>query len=129
MNSNPLNKVFNKYAQVVSILFNARTNAHILHLQSKSFSQHKALDEYYSALPDLADSFAESAQGTQGILTGYSLGELYQGDPISFVQSTLDSLLKLRAQFDVKTEGHLIQLIDDMVELHTSTLYKLKNLK
>lgn len=118
----------NKYTEVVSILFNARTNMHIAHLQTKLYSAHKALDEYYNGVLDLADSFAESSQGTQGILTGYSLGTLAL-DPIPFIESTMGKLLDLRSQFDLKTEGHLIQLIDDMVELHTTTLYKLKNLK
>lgn len=116
----------NKYAQVVSILFNARTNAHIAHLQSKSYAQHKALDDFYTQVVDLADSFAESAQGTQGIIQGYTLGNLNTQDITSYLKAQQEELLKLRNQF---TEGHLIQLIDDMQELYTSTIYKLVNLK
>lgn len=119
----------NKYTQVVSLLFNARTNVHIMHLQTKSFAVHKALDEFYSAIVGLADSFAESAQGTQGILQGYSIGTLYTGEPIPFLKSNMEELLKIKATLNQKMEGHLIQLIDDMVELYTSTIYKLTNLK
>lgn len=119
----------NKYTKVVSILFNARTNAHIMHLQTKSYAQHIALNEYYSGVLDLADKFAESAQGTQGILQGYILGDVVNTQPSAFIKSVMMELLKCRAYFDSKTEGHLIQLIDDMVELHTSTVYKLDNLK
>lgn len=73
----------NKYTKVVSLLFNARTNAHIAHLQTRSFAQHKALDESYKGLLDIADSFAEASQ-LNGILTGYTLGNLNTGDMGSF---------------------------------------------
>lgn len=32
-----------KYTKVVSLLFNARTNAHIAHLQTKSYAAHKRI--------------------------------------------------------------------------------------
>ena len=50
----------NKYTKVVSLLFNARTNAHIAHLQTRSFAQHKALDEFYNGILDIADRFCRS---------------------------------------------------------------------
>ena len=33
-------------------LLHAATNGHILHLQTKSYSEHKALQKYYEELPD-----------------------------------------------------------------------------
>lgn len=131
MDANPLTIALskNKYTSVVSLLFNARTNAHIAHLQTKSYATHKALNEFYDAVVDIADSFAESAQGTQGILQGYTLGNLHTGDITILLHANHAELLKLRGQFDAKTEGHLIQIIDDAVELYTSTIYKLKFLK
>lgn len=119
----------NKYVQVVNILFNARTNTHIAHLQTKSYAAHKALNEFYDAVVDLADTFAESVQGTQGILTGYDLGKLNTGDIVALLKSNQQELLSIRSQFNAAKEGHLIQLIDDMIELYTSTLYKLTFLK
>lgn len=119
----------NKYTQVVSLLFNARTNAHIAHLQTSSYAAHKALDEFYSGVLDLADSFAESAQGTQGILTGYDLGKLNTGDITTFLKGNMTELLSCRTYFSPTKEGHLIQLIDDMIELYTTCIYKLAQLK
>lgn len=119
----------NKYAQVVSILFNARTNAHFAHLQTKSYAAHKALNEFYDDVVGIADSFAEAAQGDIGIITGYSIGQLNTGDIVSFLKNNLTELRNLRTQFNPSKEGHLIQLIDDMQELYTSTIYKLVNLK
>lgn len=64
--------------------------------------------------------------GTQGILSGYTLGELNTGDIIVFIENKYNELLSLRKEF---TEGHLVQLIDDANTVLSSGLYKLKNLK
>ena len=47
-----------KHAYVVSTLFNARTNAHIAHLQTKSYARHIALGDFYDGVLDIADKFA-----------------------------------------------------------------------
>lgn len=106
------------------MFFNARTNAHIAHLQTTSFAQHKALNEFYDGILDIADSFAEASQ-INGVLTGYTLGEL-QPDILKMLKSQYQQLLNLKSQF---TEGHLLQLIDDATELYSTTLYKLTTLK
>lgn len=115
-----------KYTKVVSLLFNARTNAHIAHLQTKSYAQHVALNSLYDGLLDIADKFAESAQGTQGILNGYTLGTLWSGDVITNIENLHNELSGMKKEF---TEGHLLQIFDDATELTSTTLYKLKNLK
>jgi len=115
-----------KYTKVVSLLFNLRTNVHIAHLQTRSYAAHKALNEIYDEILDIADAFAESAMATQGILSGYTLGELNTGDIIVFIENKYNELLSLRKEF---TEGHLVQLIDDANTVLSSGLYKLKNLK
>lgn len=112
-----------KYVQVVNLLFNARTNAHILHLQTRSYAVHKALDEFYTDILGIADSFAEASMGVTGaILVGFDLGVLSMEGPIKTLKSQLEELIKLRSKF---TEGDLVQLIDDASELYHSTIYKL----
>jgi len=115
-----------KYAKLISLLFNARTNTHIAHLQTTSYAQHKALNEFYDGVIDLADRFAESAQGSIGIITGYTIGDLFTGSITDYLKGQLTEILSMRSQFQ---EGHLVQIIDDVVELYTSTLYKLTILK
>lgn len=110
-----------KYVQVINMLFNARTNTHIAHLQTKSFAAHKALNEFYDGIIGIADSFAEASQ-VNGILTGYDLGKLYTGSIESYLKGQYTELLNMKSQFK---EGHLLQLIDDATELYASTIYKL----
>lgn len=114
-----------KYTKVVSLLFNIRTNAHIAHLQSTSFSAHKALNTLYEDILEVADRFAESAQ-KDGILNGYTLGELYSGNFITFLESKYNEIIECRKSI---TETHLLQILDDGQEIISSTIYKLKFLK
>jgi len=53
-------------AELVVELMNAATSFHKLHLSvtgDGSYAQHKALNEIYDALPELADTIAEGMQG------------------------------------------------------------------
>ena len=54
--------------EFILTLLHAATNTHILHLRSKSFSEHSALGEFYQALPDLVDAVVEATQGRYGDL-------------------------------------------------------------
>ena len=56
--------------KVLQKLFEARDVIHILHLNTTSYSEHKALNEFYDSWLDLADSFIETYQGKYGRITG-----------------------------------------------------------
>jgi DNA-binding ferritin-like protein len=55
-------------AELVMRLFHARTAAHVMHLQTTSYAKHKALNEFYDAIVDFADSIAEGYQGEHGMI-------------------------------------------------------------
>ena len=44
-------------------LFLARDVAHSVHLNTRSYAKHKALNEFYTKVVELADTFAEAYQG------------------------------------------------------------------
>jgi len=50
-------------AELVMRCFHSRTAAHVLHLKSKSYSEHMALHDFYDSIVDLTDEFAEMYQG------------------------------------------------------------------
>lgn len=111
-----------------SMLLHGVTQAHVLHLQSKSFSEHKALGEFYDGLQDLADSIIESYQGTYGIVKGYEDSELYENESSI---TCLEKMLR-RIELDTPTlfqDSDLLNQVDEIKTLLRSTLYKLKNLK
>ena len=55
-------------ADFVGTLFLARDVAHSVHLGTRSFSKHMALNEFYDNIVDLADKFAEAYQGRHGLI-------------------------------------------------------------
>lgn len=109
-------------SKIVSLLFNARTNAHFFHLETKSFAQHKALDDFYSGVVDLGDRFAESYQGQYGLISGYTIGNK-ESEPLAMLVDQLKQVVNLKSSFK---DSHLVQILDDVVELYTSTIYKLR---
>jgi hypothetical protein len=49
-----------KASDFVGMLFLARDVAHSVHLNTRSFAKHSALQGFYEGIVDLADSFAEA---------------------------------------------------------------------
>ena len=55
-------------ANFVGILFLGRDVAHSVHLNTRSYAKHKALQKFYNGVVDLADKFAEAYQGRHGLI-------------------------------------------------------------
>jgi len=120
----------NSFTQLVSKILHSRTQVHIFHLQTKSFAEHKALNDYYDEVLELFDSLVESYQGKHGILSNYKCDgfENYKsGDQvISYLKELDGDIESLRKSIK---ESFLQNQIDTVQELINSTLYKLRFLK
>jgi hypothetical protein len=62
-----------KASDFVGLFFLARDVTHSVHLNTRSYSKHKALQKFYEGIIDLADSFAEAYQGRHGLIGPISL--------------------------------------------------------
>lgn len=118
-------------ALFISTLFAARTQAHVFHLQTKSYAAHKALGAFYDGIVDLADDYVEMAQGTMGIITGYSVPAKLAEEPDA------KDLVRYFEMLGSKVKGMENTLPDDcdlenkfadILGLIHSTTYKLKYL-
>lgn len=106
-------------------LLHAATAAHMLHLQTRSFSQHMALGSLYEALPGAVDELIESYQGKYGVIRNYPSGfTTPTGSPLAFVQAQIANLKAKRAQVGDDTE--LQNLVDEIASLLDGTEYKLR---
>ena len=114
--------------QFVSLLFEARDISHNYHLKSKSYSEHIALNEFYSKILELTDEFVETYQGQYGIINITNEEKSDINLPINYLMSFVDKIRKYNFSLDVK-DSHLKNIIDEMTALTYKTLYKLKNLK
>ena len=114
-------------ADFVGTLFLARDVAHSVHLNTRSFAKHSALNTFYDEVIELADGFAEAYQGRHGLIGPISLMSAKKTtNIIEFLESSLADIEKMRYEFIDKSDSALQNLIDGIVELYLSTLYKLK---
>jgi hypothetical protein len=115
---------------LVSRLLDSQRQTHIFHLQTKSFAEHKALQDYYDAIADLVDGIVESYQGKYGILTGWkSVGTAeYQSSEqvITYLKALGDEVAKV---FSIVKDTYIQNQLDEVTALINSTLYKLRFLK
>ena len=123
-------KVSGSFVDIVSGILHSRTQIHIYHLQTKSFSVHKALNDYYDGVVDLFDGLVESYQGKHGIVEDYKCDGY---DNYTSVNSAIEYLQKLDKTIEgsrksVK-ESFIQNQIDTVQELIYSTIYKLKFLE
>jgi DNA-binding ferritin-like protein len=116
-----------KCADFVGTLFLARDVAHSVHLNTRSFAKHSALNSFYDEIVDLADKFAEAYQGRHGLIGPISLMSAKKTtNIIEFLEDSLADIEKMRYEVVEKTDTALQNIIDEIVGLYLSTLYKLK---
>ncbi len=118
-----------KAKDFVGMLFLARDVAHSVHLNTRSYSKHVALNTFYDSIIDHADAFAEAYQGRHGLIGPISLMSAKKTtNIIEFLESSLADIEDMRYKVVKKEDTSLQQLIDNIVELFLTTLYKLKYL-
>lgn len=116
-----------KVADFVGTLFLARDVAHSVHLNTRSFAKHSALNTFYDEIVELADKFSEAFQGRNGLIGPISLMSATKtNNIIEFLQASMDELEKCRYEVCEKTDTPLQNIIDEIIGLYLSTLYKLK---
>jgi hypothetical protein len=114
----------------VGVLFLSRTVAHQLHLKTTSYAEHKALQEFYEGIVELADGFAEQYQGAYAKLLDIPfLAAKELTEPVKYFEETLKWIEDNRYDVCEKSETALQNAIDEVVALFQSTLYKLRFLK
>lgn len=106
-----------------------RTATHLAHLSSKSYSEHVALGEFYTALSDLTDKYAEVCMGltSQVPASKWPSTAPPTGTPVSMLEDFLEDITA-----EVEECGDrqsLLNILAGMEELTAQTLYKLRNLK
>lgn len=116
-----------KAADFVGLLFLGRDVAHSVHLNTRSFAKHMALQGFYEGIVDLADKFAEAYQGKYGLIGGITLQSAKKtANIVEFLQDQMDEIEANRYKVVDKDCTALHNIIDEIVGLYLSTLYKLR---
>ena len=113
-------------ALFVGTMLHSATVTHLQHFSTRSYAQHKALQKYYEAIPDLVDAYTEAYQGRHGLITGYDVEFHKHRDPKAYVKGLLDFLDEIKAT--LPKDSDLVNLFDAVVDSVTSLKYKLENL-
>lgn len=115
------------FTKMVSCLFHSRTQVHVFHLQTKSFSEHQALGAYYDSIIGIVDGLIESYQGKYGILMNYTNLPIKNytdnAQVVSYFMQLGEVVEVLRQDIQ---DSYLQNQIDNVTELIESTKYKLR---
>ena len=114
--------------KLVMELFHARTTAHVLHLKSRSYAQHVALQGFYDGVIPLADALAEAYQGEYGLIETYPPKYASYSDPILLMDDLRECVDECSKEFD-EADSHLRNISDEIRTLIASTSYKLRFLR
>jgi hypothetical protein len=116
-------------SELVYRCFHARTNAHVLHLSTRSYATHKALNDFYDGIVDLTDSFAEAYQGDYDLISFTHLKYTFHPSGLEMLEDLSDWIGKNRSKCCDEDDTYLQNIIDEIVALIRATQYKLKFLK
>lgn len=113
--------------KVLQRLLETRDQIHLLHLNTTSYSEHKALDTFYSDWLGLVDTFIETYQGKYGRIDGVcsmTISTAQNCHPY-FVNLMLFLNGEIQSIIDPKVDSDLENIIADMKQLVNHTLYLL----
>jgi len=118
------------FVDMMSALLNSQTQVHVFHLQTESYAEHKALQNYYEGIDGIVDGLVESFQGKYQILKNYRGGDIYDWKS---TDETIKYLKNLCTMVEEKRncckDSYIQNQIDTVCELINSTTYKLRFLK
>ena len=113
--------------EIVSYFNNAKQQAVVWHHQTTSFSEHKALEEFYSEIGDLLDELSESYAGIYGRLKGYDVEDLMDwgglNNTIEYYKSCYQWLVEERKT--APQDSWIQNQLDEIAQLLGQTLYRL----
>ena len=116
-----------KACDFLGLLFLARDVAHTVHLNTRSYSKHVALNIFYDRIIGAADDFAEAYQGRHGLMGPITLHSAKKtANIIEFLEDSLKEIEDCRYEVADKSDSSLQQLIDNIIEIYLRTLYKLR---
>lgn len=110
--------------QLVSRVFTARDITHREHLRSRSYAQHVALGDFYTAVIEQIDSLVESYQGQFGLLGDYQVETTPVVNITTWLLAEMDWIEVNRTDL-ANGSTSIENQIDGLLETYQRTIYKL----
>jgi len=111
-------------SRYVGALLNSREQAHVFHLMTNSYAQHKALQAYYEGIVPLLDEWAEAYMGKYGRLRRITTNKRFLRDPKKARQYFKTLLTRIKAM-KLPKDSYLKTIQDEISVLIRQTMYML----
>jgi hypothetical protein len=115
------------FTEFLSALNSSKQQAIFWHNQTTSYSEHKALNEFYESIEDLLDGLVESVAGIYGRPVGYEAHDFVDwtstDDTIQYFKGIYTYIQTERTT--LYKESWIQNEIDELAKLVASTIYKL----
>lgn len=116
--------------QMVAMVFVGRDMAHRAHWRTHSYAEHMALGAFYEGVIELLDGFVEQYQGRYNELLDVPLADNeFEGEIADILEQQMAWIEDNREQICSRDETALHNVIDEIVGLYQTTLYKLRFLQ
>lgn len=110
--------------RLVSMLLHSRNQAHVYHLLTNSYAQHKALGKYYEAITDLLDTYAEAYMGKYGRIRKFSVNSRLNRDPKKSAAYFRTLAARIR-RLKLPRDSYLKNILDEIIAQIRKTQYML----
>ena len=111
-------------SRYIGALLNSREQAHVFHLMTNSYAQHKALQAYYEGIVPLLDEWAEAYMGKYGRLRRITTNKRFLRDPKKARQYFKTLLTRIKAM-KLPKDSYLKTIQDEISVLIRQTMYML----
>lgn len=109
-------------------LLHIQSQARIWHIQTKSYAEHKALNDFYEEIGDLQDKIIETVSGHYGLDNGSVGLKLDKYVSKEYTKEKLVQFAKGIDKFKItfKSKSDIVSILDDIDALTNRTLYLLE---
>lgn len=116
--------------QMAAMVFVGRDMAHRAHWRTRSYAEHVALGAFYEGVIGLLDTFVEQYQGRYNELLDVPLADNeFEGEIADVLEQQMSWIEDNREKICPREETSLHNVIDEIVGLYQTTLYKLRFLQ
>ena len=115
------------FPELAALLFVSREFAHRAHLQTPGFSEHKALEEFYTELTELTDKLVEVYQGRHGVISIPFCDAGIQPTTLETLKGHMAIIESVRMDA-IGPDTPIQNIVDEIVGVYLRTIYKLTRL-
>lgn len=114
-------------AEMVGLVLLGRDMAHRAHWKTRSYSEHIALQGFYEGVLPLLDGFVEQYQGRYGQLLDVPLADNeFEGEIADVLEQQMAWIEDHREKICPRSESSLHNILDEIVGIYQTSLYKLR---